>query len=168
MDRIRSVLEKYETDLQKAYEGACRKVSLCRDFKKALQRKYQKIYKPLLEEVVRELVEKGHSARIEEQTGENSFFSFSLELVPRHLHRLPADRYYPDSLWSSITFLSNEHTMTVDVEIIIRPVLDESQRLSVAKIAGDEFNENTLLEKVAEFLERAFDETIVVDFRTGR
>ena len=165
MDQIDEILEAYERDLKRADEGKCKKVSRCVDFRKTFGKKYHEVYKPTLERVVKKLTSNGHSARIEENSTEDVFFGFTLGLVPRHLHRFPFDKYYANSLWSFISFVANEHTLSVDVEKVVRPNIEGEEKSSLDKIPKDTFNERQLMEKVVEFLQMVFDETIVLDFK---
>jgi len=165
MDQIDEILERYERDLKRADQGKCKKVSRCIDFRNIFWKKYHEVYKPTLESVVKKLTSYGHSARIEEKPEGDVFLGFTFVLVPRHLYRVPVDKYYPNSLWSSISFVANEHTLSVDVERMVRPNIEGEEGGSIDKTPKDEFNEGRLMEKVAEFLKIVFDETIVFDFR---
>lgn len=168
MDRIDTILENYERDLEKAKQGRCKEISWCNDFKDAFQKTYLEVYKVRLERIREKLIKRGHKASIEEKSQEEIFYGFSFSLIPRHLLISPIDRFYPSSLQSSITFQANEHTLTVDVETAIRPIIDELERNKIEKIPRSEFTETRLLEAVAKFLEKVFNETIVLDFKSSR
>jgi hypothetical protein len=165
MDRIEAILENYEKDLQRAKEGRCREISWCTDFKDAFYKTYHEIYKSKLEMVKEKLIKKGHKASIEEKSQEEIFYGFSFSLIPRHLLIGPVDRFYPSSLQSSITFQANEHTLTVDVETAIRPIIDELESNKIEKIPRNEFTEPRLMNAIGEFLEKVFSETIILDFK---
>ncbi len=167
MDHIDALLERYEMDLNKADEGKCKKVSQCSDFRGSFQQQYESIYKPKLEAVKDKLLDRAHSAKIEEKSSEEIFYGFTLSIIPRHLHRNPVDRYYPSSLWSSIEFLANEHTLTVDVETVLRPNIETEKSRFFEKIPRNQFNEDLLMEKIEGFIEKVFEETIILDFRTS-
>jgi len=164
VDRIDDILARYESDLKRANEGRCKKVSRCVEFREAFLTRYNETYRPILEGIVKKLTGKGHSAKIEEGSQTELFFRFSLLLVPRHLHGPSFDRYYPNSLWSSISFTANEHTLSVDVEKVVRPNLEGEKDISTTKIPNAAFNEQQLMEQIMAFLQTVFDETIVLDF----
>ena len=165
MDQIDEILEKYEGDLKRADEGKCKKVVQCVSFKKTFQKRYKEEYRPRLEKTREKLIEKKHAVKIEERSSEEIFYGFTLSVVPRHLLRCPIDRHYPSTLWSSISFVANEHTLTVDVETAVKPNIEREESNSIEKIPKDQFNEGLLMKKVAGFLQRVFDETIVLDFK---
>ena len=159
------ILDRYERDLKRANEGRCQKVSERVAFRNSFRQTYVDIYKPLLEQVVEKLTQKGHSAEIEESP-RDFFFRFALVLVPRHLRQLSFDKYYPNSLWSSISFTLNEQRLSIDVHRILRPNIEGEEKLSIVTFAGDQFNEQHLMDEIGGFLRMVFDETIVLDFRT--
>ena len=110
------------------------------------------------------LTAKGHSAYVEEESKDEIFYGFSFSLIPRHLLTGPIDRFFPSSIKSSITFKANEHTLTVDVETAIRPVIDKLDGSKLDKIPRDEFSDTLLLELIKSFIGKVFIETISVDF----
>ena len=165
IESIGDILENYERDLEKAKQGKCKEISWCTDFKDDFQKNYHEIYKTKLEHIKEKLIQKGHMAYVEEDSQEEIFYGFSFSLIPRHLLSGPFDRFFPSSIKSSITFRANEHTLTVDVETAIRPVIDEWESNKVKKIPRKEFTETRLLEQVKTFIEEVFDETIAVDFK---
>ncbi|MBW1781842.1 MAG: hypothetical protein JRL30_14010 [Deltaproteobacteria bacterium] len=164
MDQIDEILRRYERDLKRAKEGKCKKVSRCIEFRSVFRNKYNEVYKPILEDVVKKLTSSGHSAKIEENSPKEPFFRFALVLVPRHFYEPSIDRYYPNSLWSSISFAANEHTLSVDIERVVRPTIEGEEKVSIVKVPNDMFDEQQLMEAVVEFLQTVFDETIVLDF----
>lgn len=164
MDRIDEILEEYERHIKRADEGKCEIVSESIDFKNSFQEKYHEVYRDMLRAVVDKLEGKGHSAKLEEFTMEDGYLGFKLIMVPRHLSRFPSDRYFPHPLGSSISFVANGHTMTVDIETIVRPNIDGGEKGSIDKIPKESFNEDLLMEKIIEFLQKVFDETILLDF----
>ena len=165
MDRIAKLLRKYEENLERAKEGTCIKVIQRREFRRNFQNKYNQLYKLKLEEVKNKLLERNHKARVEEKASEEIYYGFTLTIVPMHLcHLYPADKYYPHSMVSSISFTANEHTLSVDIETFVRPAIEHQESNLIEKIPRDEFNEDLLIEKVGKFLEKVFDETIVLDF----
>ncbi|MFO7962614.1 MAG: hypothetical protein R6U50_01695 [Desulfobacterales bacterium] len=166
MDRIDHLLDKYESDLKKADKGVCRKVNRCSEFRNGFQQDYLYKYKPILEKIAEKLIDKSHAVRIEEKASEDDFYGFRLSVVPRHLHRYPEDRYYPDSLWSSVDFFANEHTLTVDVETVVRPAVENLENRFLETIPGDRFNEEKLIKTVSQFLEDVFVQTIILHFRS--
>ena len=85
-------------------------------------------------------------------------------LGPRHLYRW-FDMYYPHTVLSSISFIANEHTLSVDIVSVINPNIEGQENTLIEKISKDEFDENLLVEKISEFLKNVFDETIVLDFK---
>jgi len=68
-------------------------------------------------------------------------------------------------LRSSISFAVNEHTLSIDIETEINPNVEKTERPSIEKIPRQQFNQDLMIRKVGEFLEKAFIETIVLDFR---
>jgi hypothetical protein len=166
MDRIDEILDNYEKDLKKAEEGECKKIIQRDEFRNESQDDYKKAYKPRLEEIVQKLLDKKHRGWLEERPPDEIFYGFSLVIIPRHLMTCPADRYYPDSLASRISFVANEHTLSVDIEVQIRPNIEKQESRSFEKIPKDFFNEDILIQKVSDFLRCVFDETLVLDFKT--
>jgi hypothetical protein len=165
MDRIEKILKRYDEDLERAKAGTCTKVTQRNEFRIDFNSKYNELYKSKLEEVKNKLLQKNHMALVEEQSSDELHYGFTLTLVPRHLCSLyPADKYYPHSLKSSISFTANEHTLSVDIETFIRPAIEHQESNFIEKIPRDEFNEDLLIEKVGIFLEKAFNETIALDF----
>ena len=162
---IDDILNNYETDLENAKQGKCKKISWCTDFKDAFQEAYSEIYKARLESIKNKLIERGHSADIEEESQDEIFYGFSFSLIPRHILSGPMDRYFPSSIKSSITFKANEHTLTVDVETAVRPVIDTAVSNKVEKIPRDEFTETHLLDLIKTFIRKVFSETILIDFK---
>lgn len=165
MHKIDEVLKKYEEDLKKAEEGQCKKVAQSIDFRNKFQKQFKDEYQPQLEEIRNKLSSKKHAVKIEEKPSEEIFYGFSLAIVPRHLLECPADRYHPSSLWSLISFTANEHSLSVDVKIVVRPNIEKIESNFVEKIPKDDFNQNLLMQKVSEFLQTVFDDTIVLDFK---
>lgn len=165
MNQIDEVLKRYEEDLKKAKKGQCKKVAKSIDFRKIFQKQFKDEYQPQLEEVRKKIVSKNHSAKIEEEPSEEIYYGFSLAIVPRHLLECPVDRYHPCSLWSSISFTANEHSATVDIKIFVRPNIEKKESNFVDKIPKDDFNQKLLMQKVSEFLQSVFDDTIVLDFK---
>ncbi|MBW1803538.1 MAG: hypothetical protein JRJ85_22770 [Deltaproteobacteria bacterium] len=165
MDQIDEILEKYEEDLQRAEARECKKVSQCVDFRNIFRKEYDEQYRPRLEEVVKKLHSKGHSARIEEKPPEDVFFGFTFFIIPRHLYRFPFDKYFPSCLWSSISFVANEHTLSVDVETTINPNMEREENNYIEKIPKNDFSEVRLMDKVSKFLQKVFDETIILDYK---
>ena len=162
---IDDILNNYEADLENAKQGTCKKISWCTDFKDAFQGAYSGIYKEKLERIKEKLIERGHSAEIEEESQDEIFYGFSFSLIPRHLLSGPMDRYFPSSIKSSITFKANEHTLTVDVETAVRPVIDTAASNKLEKIPRDEFTETLLLDLIKSFIGKVFSETISIDFK---
>jgi hypothetical protein len=109
------------------------------------------------------LSNKDHAVEIVEKSSEELFYGFIFAIVPRHL-RSSDGRFYPGSHWSKISFTSNEHTLTIDVETVVRPNIERQEHHDVEKINANEFNEDKLIQKVTDFLEKVFDETIILDF----
>ena len=166
MDRIDKILEDYEKDLKKAEEGECKKVIQRDEFRNDFQKDYEEVYKPRLEEIVKKLLDRKHRGWFEERPSDEIFYGFTLAIIPRHLMTCPADRYYPDSLASKISFVANEHTLSVDIEIQIKPNIEKQESSSFEKIPKDFFNEDILNQKISDFLRSVFDETIVLDFKS--
>jgi len=165
MDTIDLVLENYESDLKKAFEGRCKKISRCAEFRDGFQKEYQLTYRKKLEQIQQKLLQRGHGADVKERLAQEMFYGFTLSVIPRHLLTPPVDRFHPSSLRSSISFMANEHTLSVDVETIINPNVEAKENVAVEKIPRQRFNEELMLKKIREFLERVFDETIIIDFR---
>lgn len=165
MNSLDEVLERYERDLRKIDKGECKKITECLEFRNDFRVKFKQEYGPKLDEVRKKILDKNHRAEVEETLYDGTFYSFSLAVIPRHLFRFPVDRYYPHSLWSTISFVANEHTLSVDIETIVRPTIERHESTSVEKIPKDEFSSDLLMEKVCEFLQRVFDETIILDFK---
>lgn len=161
---IDDILENYEKDLENAKQGKCKKISWCTDFKEAFLQTYNENYKVKLERIKEKLTMRGHSAFVEEESQDEIFYGFSFSLIPRHLLSGPIDRFFPSSIKSSISFKANEHTLTVDVETSIRPVIDKLESSTMEKIPRNEFSETLLMEQVNSFIEKVFNETISVDF----
>ena len=161
---IDNILENYEKDLENAKQGKCQKISWCTDFREAFLKTYNENYKAKLEEIKEKLLEKGHSVYLEEESEDEIFYGFSFSLIPRHLLSGPIDRFFPSSIKSSISFKANEHTLTVDVEPAIRPVIDKAETSIMKKIPRNEFSETRLLEEIKSFIEKVFNETISVDY----
>lgn len=161
---IDDILENYEKDLENARQGKCQKISWCTDFKEAFLRTYNENYKSKLEAIKEKLAARGHSAYLDEESEDDIFYGFSFSLIPRHLLTGPIDRFFPSSIKSSISFKANEHTLTIDVETAIRPVIDKSESSIVEKIPRNEFSEELLLEGIKSFIGKVFNETISMDF----
>lgn len=134
IESIGDILGNYEKDLEKAKQGNCKKINWCLDFKDSFQKTYYGIYKAKLAKIQEKLIERGHRAYVEEDTREAIFYGFSFSLIPRHLLSGPIDRFYPSSIKSSIAFSANVHTLTVDVETAIRPVIDKPENSKIEKI----------------------------------
>ena len=165
MDRISEILKKYEKDLEKAKAGDCIKISLRCSFRKIFKQKYDEVYTAILEKIKAKLIEKKHMVRIKEKISSNHFYGFVLTMVPRHLTFVyPADKYYPSSLISSISFIANDHTLTVDIETHIRPNIEKENFDFVEKISWEEFDKELLVQKIIEFINKVFEETIILDF----
>jgi hypothetical protein len=161
---IDDILENYEKDLENARQGKCKKISWCTDFKEAFLEAYNERYKAELEKIKEKLTSRGHSAYVEEESRDEIFYGFSFSLIPRHLLAGAIDRYFPSSIKSVIFFKANEHTLTVDVETAIRPVIDKAESSNVEKVPRNNFTEKVLLENVRLFIEKVFNETILLDF----
>lgn len=165
METIGDILENYERDLEKAKQGKCEDINWCTDFKDAFQKNYHEIYKAQLEQIKEKLIKRGHMADVEENSQEEIFYGFSFSLIPRHLLSGPIDRFFPNSIKSSIAFKANEHTLTVDVETAIRPMIEKWESNKIEKIPRNEFTETRLLEQIKTFIVKVFDETIALDFK---
>lgn len=165
MDRIDSILESYERDLKKAREGECKKISRCTEFRDSFKKQYREKYTQKLEKLTRKLLARGHQAKIQERSADEMHYGFSLSVVPRHLLTPPIDRFHPLHLRSSISFVANEHTLSIDVETVINPKVENLESAPIEKIPRQQFNEDLMESKIAEFLEKVFDKTIVLDFR---
>ena len=168
MHSLDEVLERYERDLRTLDKGECEKMIECVEFRDHFRGAFRQQYGPKLNEVRKKLLSKNHRAEVEESLYDGTFYSFSLAVIPRHLFRFPVDRYYPHSLWSTISFIANEHTLTVDIETIVRPTVEILETTSVEKIPRDEFCSDLLMERVCEYLEKVFDETIVQDCKVAK
>lgn len=162
---IDNILESYEKDLENAKQGKCKQIKWCTDFKESFQKDYNEIYKEKLEQIKEKLIERGHNAYVEEDTQDEIFYGFAFSLIPRHLLSGPIDRFFPSSIKSSITFKANEHTLTVDVETAIRPVIDQWESSKMEKIPREKFTEKRFLEQIETFLAKVFNETIAMDFK---
>jgi len=165
MDRIDTILESYERDLKKAREGECTKISRCTEFRDAFKKQYREKYSKKLEELTGKLLARGHQAKLEERSADDMHYGFSLSVVPRHLLTPPVDRFHPLHLRSSLSFVANEHTLSIDVETVINPKVENLESALIEKIPRQQFNEDLMMSKIAEFLEKVFDKTIVLDFR---
>ena len=165
MDRIDAILENYERDLKKATEGQCKKISRCTEFRESFEKEYHETYAQKLKELIEKLAAKGHQAELRERPPEEMHYGFSLSIIPRHLLSPPIDRFHPFHLRSSISFVANEHTLSIDVETEINPNVEKGERSSIEKIPRRQFNEEVMIRKISEFLERVFSETIILDFR---
>ena len=165
MDRIDAILENYERDLKKATEGQCKKISRCTEFRESYKKEYQETYAHKLRELTEKLAARGHQAEIKEKSAEEVHYGFSLSIIPRHLLSPPIDRFHPLHLRSFISFVANEHTLSVDIETEINPNLEKGERSSIEKIPRRQFNEEIMMQKIGDFLETIFNETILLDFR---
>jgi len=165
MDRIDTILESYERDLKKAREGECKKISRCTEFRDRFKKQYRERYAQRLEELTRKLLARGHQATLEERSADEMHYGFSLSVVPRHLLTPPVDRFHPLYLRSSISFIANEHSLSIDVEMVINPKVENLESALIEKIPRQQFNEDVMENKIAEFLEKVFDKTILLDFR---
>ena len=165
MDKIDSVLEKYEENLKKAEDGKCIKVTQCAEFRNHFKNEYNEVYEPKWQEIKKKLLDKNHVAKVEERSSEKIYYGFTLTIGPRHLYGEWFDRYYPYTVLSSISFIANEHTLSVDIVIVINPNIEGQENTLIEKISKDEFDENLLVEKISKFLKKVFDETIVLDFK---
>ncbi len=161
---IDDILENYEKDLENAKQGKCKKISWCTDFREAFLKAYSEDYKEKLEGIKEKLIAKGHSANVEEESEDEIFYGFSFSLIPRHLLTGPIDRFFPSSIKSYISFKANEHTLTVDIETAIRPVISKSESSIMEKVPRNEFSEIRLFEEIKSFIGKVFNETISVDF----
>jgi len=165
MDRIDAILENYERDLQKAAEGQCKKISRCAEFRESFRKEYHETYMQALTQLTKKLAARGHQAELRERSPDAMHYGFSLAVIPRHLLTPPIDRFHPLHLRSTISFVANEHTLSIDVETDINPNVEKGERASIEKIPRRQFNEEVMIRKIGEFLERAFNETIILDFR---
>ncbi len=165
IENIDNILENYEKDLENAKQGKCKKINWCTDFKDAFQKAYQETYKVKLDQIREKLIERGHKAFVEENTDQDIFYGFTFSLIPRHILSGPIDRFFPSSIKSSIAFKANEHTLTVDVETTIRPIIDKWENSKLDKFPRDEFTETRFMEQMKSFLAKVFNETIIVDFK---
>ena len=163
-ETIDNILKNYEKDLENAKQGKCKKISWCTDFKDAFLEAYNENYRNKLEKIKEKLTARGHSAHVEEESRDEIFYGFSFSLIPRHLLTGAIDRFFPSSIKSSISFKANEHTLTVDVETDVRPVIDKLENSRVEKIPRNEFSETLLLEQTKSFIREVFNETISLDF----
>ena len=167
MDRIDAILESYERDLKRAREGECKKISRCTEFRDTFKKQYREKYSQKLEELTRKLLARGHQAKLEERSADDMHYGFSLSVVPRHLLTPPVDRFHPLHLRASISFVANEHSLSIDVEMVINPNVENSESAPIEKIPRQQFSEEWMERKIAEFLQKVFDRTIVLDFRQG-
>ena len=165
MDQLEMILEDYEKNLNKAREGKCKKVSQCMEFRESFKRQYQEKYKQVLEEMISRLVDRGHHAEVEERPPKQMHYGFSFYLIPRHILTCPVDRFFPSDLRSSISFVANEHTRSIDVETIINPNVEKLESTLIDKVSWQEFNEELLIHKIDQFIEKVFNETIILDFQ---
>jgi hypothetical protein len=165
MDQIDAILENYERDLMKATEGRCKKISRCTEFKDHFKKQYRENYAQELEALTKKLVERGHQAEVQERSPEEMHYGFSLHIIPRHLLTPPIDRFHPFHLRSSISFVANEHTLSIDIETMINPNVEKTEGALIEKIPRQQFDEDLMIRKIGEFLEKVFNETILLDFR---
>lgn len=165
MDRIDAILENYERDLQKATEGQCKKISRSTEFRENVKKEYHESYVKKLTELANKLAARGHQAELRERSPEAMHYGFSLSVIPRHLLSPPLDRFHPLHLRSTISFVANEHTLSIEVETEVNPNVEKAERASIERIPRHQFNEEVMVRKIGEFLERVFNETIVLDFR---
>jgi hypothetical protein len=165
MNQIDKVLERYEGGLRKLDKGQCNKTSECVEFRNQFREKFRQEYGPKLYEMRKKLSGKNHRARVDERPHAALFYTFEMAVIPNHFFRFPLDRYYHRSPWSTITFVANEDTLTVDVEMLVRPKSEKQEYPSVEKIPKDEFSSDLLVEKVHEFVARVFDQTTILDFK---
>lgn len=165
MDRIDAILENYERDLSRATEGQCKKISRCTEFRESFEKEYHEKYAPVLAEVSKKLTARGHQAEIREQSPEALHYGFSLSLIPRHLLTPPVDRFHPLHIRSTISFVANEHTLSIDIESEVNPNVEKCEKSPIEKIPRAQFNEEVMVRKIGEFLEKVFNETILLDFR---
>ena len=161
---VDDILENYEKDLENAKQGKCKKISWCTDFKEGFLEAYNADYKAKLESIKEKLIARGHSAYLEEESQDEIFYGFSFSLIPRHLLTGPIDRFFPSSIKSSISFKANEHTLTVDMETAVRPVIEKMESSVMEKIPRNEFSEARLLKEIKSFISKVFNETISMDF----
>jgi hypothetical protein len=165
MDRIDAILENYERDLKKAKEGQCKKVSRCTEFRDFFKKQYRESYAPELDALTGKLVERGHQAELQERSPEEMHYGFSFHIIPRHLLTPPIDRFHPFHLRSSISFVANEHTLSIDIETVINPNVEKREGALMEKIPRQQFDADLMIRKIGEFLEKVFNETILLDFR---
>ena len=165
MERIDEILERYEDYLKRAEAGMCKKVAQRIHFRDFIRKMYKDHYETVLEEIKEKLQAKKHVATVEEKVSKENHFVFTLGVMPRHLMRCPVDRYYPSPLMSSISFIANEFTLTIDIETVINPSLGDGAGKITEKIAVDELSHELFMKKVGEFLEKVFEETIILDFK---
>lgn len=165
MDRIDTILESYERDLQRAREGECKKISRCTEFRESFKKQYREKYSQRLEAWTARLLARGHEAKLEERSADEMHYGFSLSIVPRHLLAPPVDRFHPLHLRSSISFIANEHTLSIDIETVINPNVEKAESALIEKIPRRQFDEDLMIRKIGEFLEKVFNETILLDFR---
>jgi hypothetical protein len=165
MDQIDAILENYERDLKKATQGQCKKISRCTEFRDRFKKQYQENYAQKLEAVAMKLAERGHVAEVQERSPEEMHYGFSLQIIPRHLLTPPIDRFHPHHLRSSISFIANEHTLSIDIETVISPNVERAERALIEKIPRQQFDEDLMIRRIGEFLAKVFNETILVDFR---
>jgi hypothetical protein len=165
MDHIDAILENYERDLKKATEGQCKKISRCTEFRDFFKKQYRENYAHKLEALTRKLLERGHQAEVQERPPEEVHYGFALSVIPRHLLTPPIDRFHPHHLRSSISFIANEHTLSIDIETVINPNVEKAESALIEKIQRRQFDEDLMIRKIGEFLEKVFNETILLDFR---
>jgi len=164
MDPIDLVLEEYESNLKKASEGQYEKINQSTQFRNLFQKEYRQTYEEKLEQVQKKLLQRGHRAEVRQHSTQEQFYGFALLIIPRHLLSLPSDMFFPSDLRSSISFVANEHTLSVDVETVINPNLETKENTAVEKIPLREFNEDLMMEKIHKFLETVFNETITIAY----
>jgi len=165
MGHIDAILEKYEEYLKRAEAGTCKKVGLRMQFRKVLRQRYKETFEPLLAEIEQKLLDKNHVASVEEKTSKENFYMFTLGIIPRHLMRCPVDRFYPSHLLSTISFIANECTLTIDIETVINPSIGIESNKFIEKLLIDELTQALFVQKVFEFLEKVFEETIILDYQ---
>ena len=165
MDPIDTILEDYERDIEKARQGECKKISRCTEFRDSFKRNYQEHYKEKLAELTGKLTARGHRAGFRESPPSDMHYGFSFYLVPRHLFSSPVDRFYPSHIQSTISFTANEHTLSIDIETVINPNVEKVDNTMMEKIPREQFNEELLVRKIGEFMQKVFTETIILDFR---
>ncbi len=165
MNSIDTILEDYEKDLEKAREGQCKKISRCTEFRDSFKGKYQDHYRKRLEELTGKLSARGHRADFGESPPSDMHYGFFFSLIPRHILSPPVDRFYPSHIQSTISFVANEHTLSIDIKTVINPNVEKVDNTMMEKIAREQFNEELLIRKVSEFIKKVFTETIILDFR---